>query len=73
MSLNRMQQVWLRGLDAQMRSAHAHELAAALSARMRESVRAAVALERAAAERSAHAAACRAHPEWAPELTLRRD
>lgn len=66
MSVNRMQQVWLRALDAHLRSAHAHELTAALSARMRDSARAAVALELAAAERSAYASACRAHPEWAP-------
>jgi hypothetical protein len=66
MSVNRMQQVWLRVLDEHLRSAHAHELTAALAARMRDSARAAVALERAAAERSAHAAACRAHPEWSP-------
>jgi hypothetical protein len=66
MSLDRVERVWLRTLDAHLRSAHAHEVAADLSARRRDPVRAAVEWERAAAERSAHAEALRSASSLQP-------
>jgi hypothetical protein len=62
--MDRSQQHWLRALDARLRSAHAHEIAGALSARMHDHARAAAEYERAQAERRAYAAGLAEHPEW---------
>jgi hypothetical protein len=62
--MERDQRHWLRQLDERLRSAHAHEIAAALSARMHDHARAAAEYERAQAERKAYAAGLAQHPEW---------
>jgi hypothetical protein len=64
LSPDRMQRIWLQRLDAHLRCAHSHEVAAALLARARDTARAEAELERAAAERRAYAEAAAAHPEW---------
>lgn len=71
--MDRIQRDWLRALDARLRSAHAHEVAAALSARMQEHPRAAAEAELAAAERLQYAAALAEHPEWARRGSVRTD
>jgi hypothetical protein len=62
--MDRTQQHWLRALDTRLRSAHAHEIAAELSARLHDHARAAAEYERARAERRAYAAGLAEHPEW---------
>jgi len=55
--MDRAQRNWLRELEERLRAAHAHDVAADLSARMRDYARAAAESELAEAERTAHAAA----------------
>ena len=72
--MDRAQRNWLRGLEERLRAAHAHDVAADLSARMRDYARAAAESELAEAERTAHAAALAEHPEWVrhtPEVRSR--
>ena len=71
--MDRTQRDWLRALDARLRSAHAHEVAAALSARMQDHPRAAAEADLAEAERLEYAAALAAHPEWVRRGSVRTD
>jgi len=66
-----IQQHWLRALDARLVSAHTHEIAAVLSARMHDHPRAAAEYERARAERRGYAAGLAEHPEWVRRMGAR--
>jgi hypothetical protein len=63
--MDRVERIWWRSLDAHLRSAHAHEVAADISARMRDRTRAAVESELATVARTAYAERLERHPEWA--------
>jgi len=60
----RVREAWLFALDAHVLAAERHEACARLWARLGNAVGAQHEVERAAAERSAHAAAVAQHPDW---------
>jgi hypothetical protein len=63
-ALERTRQAWLFTLDAHLRAAERHEACAELLAKLGNAVGAQHEVERAARERSAHAAAVAQHPGW---------
>lgn len=65
--VERARLAWLRAMGAYVRASQTHQAAAMVHARLGHPKRAAVASERAAAERSAYEAAIAAHPEWAAD------
>jgi len=69
-SVDRTHRLWHKALDAHARAVHAHEVAAALSARMGDTPRAATESRRANTERLAYAHAAAKHPEWSADVSL---
>jgi len=67
--VERTHRAWLFALDAHLRAAERHEACAELWARLGNAVGAQHEVARAAAERSAHAAAVAQHPDWPLEPT----
>ena len=70
MSVDRTRRLWLRALNAHVRAIHAHELTAGLFERIGDTTCAAIASQRAAAERIAYAHAAAQHPEWSVDVSF---
>jgi hypothetical protein len=64
MLVDRTREAWLFVLDAHLRAAERHEACAQLHASLGDMAEAQVEVDRAAAERSAHAKAVAKHPDW---------
>jgi hypothetical protein len=63
-AVDRTHRLWLGTLNAHVRAVHAHEVAAALSERIGDTIVGAIEARRAASERTAYAYAVAEHPEW---------
>jgi hypothetical protein len=70
MVVDRTHRLWLGALNAHVRAVHAHEIAAAFSARTGDTLRAEIESQRAAAERIAYARAAARHPEWSGDVSV---
>jgi hypothetical protein len=70
MSLERARRAWVRAVNAHLRAAGSHEIAAELFGELKDRKLATRESELAEAERRAYATELARHPEWADDLGL---